>query len=496
MSFTRNSLYALTASVLPLVSALVTVPLYIREIGAERYGALVIAWTMLGYFGQADFGIGRALAQRISSNRKASARKMARIVSSGMAILITLGLVMGLVTYLAAAYFFGNVMKVAPALRSELLDSLWALALCNPVMTVTGAATGALIGVERFRRVSIGNLAGNLGLQILPLIAAKAFGHDLEWLIAASLAGRLLGLAIVGTAVWRTFLAGQRFAPGWAEMRRLSRFGIWVMITAMAVPLMIYSDRFVIGAVAGAIAVAVYTIPYQVAYRTLLVPSAIVSVVFPRLAALPDQLAAAKCRAFTIFIAQLFAVIVIGLSCLADPLMHLWLGSHLDPRSVGIARIILPGVWLLAIGSVPFAFIQARGDPRFTAALTIAELPFYGILLFALGQRFGLYGFAAAFSLRALVDFVALSWRAKQGLGTLAGHLMPVSALVLFTAAAAPMFESWERAIAGAFALCSAAAALMFLSLKHFPEEFIEPLVAIPVLGPVFARRVPLHANG
>lgn len=489
MSFVRNSFYALSGSLFPVLSALATVPLYVRVIGGERYGALVIAWTLLGYFGQADFGIGRAVTQRISANRLASPERQANIVWSGIAAILGIGIGTGLVTYIAAAYFFGDVMKVDPALRMELMGSIWALALCNPVIALTGVSSGALIGREKFKFVSMSYLASNLGLQIFPLIVGWCFTHDLQWLIVASLAGRVLGLMMMGTAVWHGFLKGYRPAPEKQEMRLLAGFGAWVMIGGLIGPLMIVTDRFVIGAIDGPLAVAAYTIPFQIAYRTLMLPQSVVSVLFPRLATLGHNEARTQTMQFSAFIGQLFAPVVIGIICLADPLMHLWLGSHLDPRSVHVAQVILLGVWFLALGSVPFSLIQARGDPRFTAVLSVVELPFYLLALYLLGRSFGLVGIAWAFTLRSAADALVLSWRAKLLDRWLISHVAPTAVILLLAVVINSMTSGWAAAIAIAFVLVGACTLHLLYTILRMPEDVRQHFEKLPVVGGLITRR-------
>ena len=63
--FSRNLVYNIIGSLLPIVSALITVPISIHLIGAPRYGIVSIAWILLGYFGFLDFGLSRASANAL-----------------------------------------------------------------------------------------------------------------------------------------------------------------------------------------------------------------------------------------------------------------------------------------------------------------------------------------------------------------------------------------------------------------------------------------------
>lgn len=450
MSVVRNSVYSLAGTALPIVIGIVTVPFYIRIIGMERYGALSIAWLLLGYFGQADFGIGRAITQRIASLKDADGERLAQIVWSGLVAITGFGLVGALLIYWGGQWFFGSVFKVEAGLRSELAQSLWMLALCNPIVALTGVTSGSLIGIERFRLISLSNLIGNSALQLFPLLAAMHYGAYLGVLIAASLIARLLALAMMGAAVWWRFLKGRRMAVSGAEACRLISFGKWVMLSAFIGPLMIFADRFVIGAVLGAAAVAVYSIPFQIASRTMVLPAAIAQVLYPRFALDGEEQSRTRAAHCAIAIGLLFAPPILILMALAEPLLQLWLGPALDPRSVLVVRIVLAGFWVNGIANAPYALIQARGNPRFTALLHLAELPFYLAALYLLGLRWGLAGLAAAFSLRCLVDMIVLLKAGHGWTGEVIGKLFPPAVLVLLALAMFDFLPGWQPAVADA----------------------------------------------
>ena len=71
-SLAKNSIYNLFGYGIPLIFALVLIPLLIKGLGEERFGILNLAWVIIGYFSFFDFGIGRALTKikktKISNN--------------------------------------------------------------------------------------------------------------------------------------------------------------------------------------------------------------------------------------------------------------------------------------------------------------------------------------------------------------------------------------------------------------------------------------------
>lgn len=488
MQLAKNSVYSLLGAAIPIAVSLITVPLYVAEIGMERYGALAIAWLLLGYFGQADFGIGRAITQRIAANPGASDQWRARAVSSAFVSIAVFSLIGAALVYGVAAYFFSGPFRVSESLRLELLSSVWVLALCNPIVAISGVASGAFIGLERFKLVSIATLIGNTGLQVLPLIYALYIDCDLGSLVLCALLGRSLGFFILLVSTWLTFFRRSFVRPAWIEIKNLASFGVWIMVTALIGPLMIFADRFMIGAIESAVAVAAYSIPFQIASRTMILPMSVVQVLFPRFASESPKDSQKRCSDYTIFVGQIFAPIIIGLICLSSPLLYLWLGDQLDTRSIIISQLLLASFWINAIANVPYAFIQASGNPRFTAKLHLLELPIYAALLYVLGSSFGLAGFAVAFGLRCAIDFIALALQSGADRLALLKRLAPQISLILLTVIF--MNRNYDLAIALVFAV-----ALPILScgitLRQLPEAISARLLRVPVISVIVRMTKP-----
>jgi len=465
MALARNSLLNLMPTVAGVAVSILTVPFYLSIVGTERYGALLLAFVLLGYFGQVDFGLGRALTQRLSSMPDALPSERASVVWSALAGASVISVIGGAVVLVAADLFFRFYFDAAADLKAEVLTSVWLFALCVPVIMFTGVSSGALVGLERFGVVSVGTIIGNILSQVLPLVTALYLSDEFSWLLAASIAGRVIGLLPIMASMALVFLCDQPVNPTSAQLRRLFSFGSWIMVTAIIGPLMTMADRLVIGGVFGAAAVVAYSVPVQIASRTVMFPMAIVQALFPRLASNAERDSVALGKVAVVLVGQLFAFVVVGLICLAAPLLDLWLGGDLDPRSVLVGQITLIGIWINALANVPYALIQARGNPRFTAVLHIIELPIYFALLYGFGAAFGLYGVALAFTVRVVLDCAALFQKAEFLVSSVLGRLAGPGAVILAAFATSLLIQDWMHAIMAAALYCTLLIALAWFQM-------------------------------
>lgn len=62
----KNTIYNLSASILPLIAAIYSIPELITDLKDEKFSILLIIWSLIGYFSLFDFGVGRALTYELS----------------------------------------------------------------------------------------------------------------------------------------------------------------------------------------------------------------------------------------------------------------------------------------------------------------------------------------------------------------------------------------------------------------------------------------------
>jgi O-antigen/teichoic acid export membrane protein len=405
----------LAGQLLPLAVQLATVPLYIKTIGPSRYGVLALAWLLLGYFGIFDLGFGRAMASRMACKPTDAGA----LFWTGTALSVLAGALGGLILYIVAERLFTNLLVMPPDLLGETRGTLLYLAMALPLVTGISALSGTLQGLEAFGAMNLGQLAGNLLYQILPLIVAYVISPSLPTLVLAAIAGRL-----VTAAMLLGFCTRRVPECGWPRLRRneipaLLRFGGWVTVTGIISPLLTVFDRFVIGAVAGMAAVTNYTIPYNLVMRLGVLPSSLQNALFPRFAKLPAA-EAGRLQAQTVGLVACLATPALVAALLGMKLfLSLWIGPGLARNAAPIGDILILGLWVNMLAFMPFGYLQSRGRPDLPAKFHLAELLFYAPLLYGLTRRYGPAGAAWAWDARSLADAILL-FAAVGMLGVLA----------------------------------------------------------------------------
>ena len=461
----RNTAINLVGAMLPLVVSVVTVPVYVRVIGPERYGVLLIVWAFLGYFGAFDLGLSRAVANKIAQLKDASAEKRSQVVWTGLLLGFGVGLLGGAMLVGAGYFFTDRLLDVTPELRRETVAGLIWVGVAVPIANAMWLLIGSLEGQERFVRANAVTVVATTLSQAVPLVVGLLTGSNLLWMLAGVTLASLLGFLTA-------FVIGVRAVP-LVRIRSFDRslavslasYGGWVMVTAGIGPLLTILDRLVIGAISGARAVTVYTVPFNLVSRIGIVPLSFARTLFPRLSLLPSDAAKLVHRQAVMgLLVVVTPLLVVGMFLL-EPFLRLWIGATFAPEAARVGQIVLLGVFASAVGSVPYTYLLARGRPDMPAKFHCLELLPYFALLW-LGLRYaGIEGAAWATTARMSVDAVLLSWAAalpRRAVGAVVLASLPVA--VAYTVVAAAGESNAVRSLAGA--VLTAAAIIVSLRLR------------------------------
>ena len=443
MSTSRNTAYNLAGSIVPMVLSLVTVPIYLRLVGPDRYGVLAIAWLLLGYFGLFDLGLGRATSFRIAALRDAPPQARADTFYAALLVNLAMGVIGGAILYFAAGYFFQHVFKVDEHLRPEMLAAVPFLAASVPIATLTGVFTGAMQGRQRFLELNVVSVISTALFQLLPLMIAWRLGPNLVWLLTGALFARMCAAMILALRCHLEITRGQSLQLHRAEISALLKYGGWVSLTSIFGPLLFVVDRFVIGAQLGASAVTTYTVPLQLAGRMQMFPSALTTALFPKLSAATIEEQDKLGRKATLTLSGLLTLPYLAAVFAISPFLHLWVGKDLSPDAGLVGRIFVITMWANSFALIPFTKLQATGRPDLVSKVMLVQVPPYFLCLYLGMSHFGLPGAAVALCLRSIADFGLLTWNARKrfdDMPVLAGNL----AILVFGAYLAGLWQITE----------------------------------------------------
>jgi len=410
----KNSIYNLLGYGIPLIVAVILIPPLISGLGEERFGLLNLAWIIIGYFSLFDFGIGRALTKIVAE--KIGARNFNEIPSifwTSFYMMLFVSAILAVLSLFLIPIIIKDFIKISEGLQNEALNSFYLLALSIPIVVTTAGLRGFLEAYQKFSVINI--IRTILGIfSFLGPVICLLFTDNLFWIV--------LLLIVTRIVIWLVYLvqcfkinsrAKFTFQYNPQLIKLILRISGWMTITNLIVPIMIYLDRFMIGALISATAITFYATPYEVISKLLLIPGALTGVLFPAFSASyvqnPDytkKLSYSSVKYIFFLISPLILIIL----TFAYEGMYLWLGEKFAENSTLVLQFLALGVLFNSLAYIPFSFLQGIGKPDIVAKLQIFEFPIYLFAIWFAIRSYGIEGAAFVWFMRMVIDALVLFW--------------------------------------------------------------------------------------
>jgi O-antigen/teichoic acid export membrane protein len=473
----RNTIWNLLGLLLPLAVGVMAVPVLIRGMGVARVGLLSLAWVVIGYFSLFDLGIGRALtkvvADRLGTHEEKS---IPALVWTSLLLMVLLGVLAGLVTWAIGPWLVHRMLKIPEALQAEALHGFYLLATSIPMVTATSGLRGVLEAQQRFRVLSFIRIPMSTFSFAGPLLVLP-FSPDLVSVIGVLVAGRLIACVAHLLACFHAMPALRHgFALKLSLVHPLLVLGGWMTVSNIVSPIIVYLDRFLIGALLSVSEVAAYTVPFDMVTRLTIIPGAVSGVLFPAFALSlvkdPDRTALLLSRGVKYLFLAMFPA-SLAIVVFAPEGLRLWLGSTLAPSSGVVLRWLAVGVFVNCLAQLPFSLIQSAGRPDIAAKVQLLQFLPYLLTVFLLVRAYGIEGAAIAWTARVIVDASLMFFFAYRQLPR-----RPIFLLKLGTSVAAAFLVFYAATLPGSLMIKSAmllivllAFAVVFWFLGFSPEE-------------------------
>lgn len=408
----KNTVISLIGQGAPMFIALVAIPILINKMGLDQFGLLSLFWVVLGYFSLFDLGLGRVIVKLVSEKLgQNEISEIPGIVWTALLLTLLVSIFGSLVIYLLTPFLVHDVFKIPEALEATSIHCFYLLAIGLPVVTMAAGIRGILEALQRFDITNLLQFFLGVFNYLGPLLVLP-FSNDVFWVILILLVGRFITCLLTLIScfyVMPELATGARVSR--ELMGRIIKFGSWLTVSNLISPIMVYLDRFIVGAMVSVTAVAYYSTPYEMVTRLWVLPGAMVQVLFPAFStcfhADRPRLVMLYGRGIKFTLLTVFPIILLVVA-FAHEGIELWLGAEFAQNSSKILQVLALGVLFNSVARLPFSLIQSAERPDLTALTHVIELPIYVVALWYLTKTHGLAGAALAWTLRMGLDMVLM----------------------------------------------------------------------------------------
>lgn len=408
----RSTIWNVVGHGLPLVVALIAIPVLISKLGTDRFGILALVWVAIGYFGMFDLGLGRALtqfaAQRLGDG---NLKDLPRIVWTALTLMISLGVVLGAALASVVPWLARAVLAVPPNLIEETTKSFLLVCLVLPALMMATGFRGLLEAHQRFGLINAVRIPLSVVSYAGPVLAVSISPNLISAVVVVCAVRILDAAAQILLCLWTMPALRKGISVRFEALQPLLRFGGWITVSNIIGPLMVSFDRFLIGGLMSVTAVAYYSAPYDAVTKLWIIPGALTGVLFPAFATAAGgggertKLLFKTGVKYTLIALFLPAFLIV---LFAEEALTLWLGADFGENSTRVLQILAVGVLVNSLAQVAFALVQGHGRADLTAKLHLCETPFYLAGAWWAISVYGLEGAAAAWTIRASVDAIVL----------------------------------------------------------------------------------------
>jgi O-antigen/teichoic acid export membrane protein len=406
-------------------TSLITVPLTLHYLGAERYGMWATLSSVIALASFADLGLGNGLLNALASAHGRDDRDAgAREVSTAFFLLLSVAATLGVVLLLAYPHIdWARVYNVtSPQAGAEAGPATAAFIGCILANLPLGVVARIRQGYQEGYRTSVFDAAGNV-LGLLLVLTAINFRAPLVWLVLA-----MAGAPVIANLTHTAVLFGHdrpwlRVNPVRFDRRtatRLMHHGGLFFVLQVAATFASAPDNVIIAQTLGPAAVAQYAVVAKLFSVSVLLSDVALAPLWP---AYGEAMARgdlpwvrhtlARSVQVTAVASILFALLlVVG----GNEILARWVGPGFGaPLSLRLGF----GTWVITatIGMAVAMYLNAANLMRVQAACAVVWVPASVVLKVLMVTRWGLAGvpwaMVAAYLALAAVPLAALGLRGK-----------------------------------------------------------------------------------
>lgn len=447
----RNVAYSSADYLLLPILWLISTPLFVSHLGADRFGIWMLVNSIMGVSGIMDFGLTDATIKYVSKYRaQKDETGVIRVIRTTLALYCLSGFAATLILFFVAPILVNHVFKVETGNIALGTIAIQIGGFGIMLRFFDSVFTSTIYGYERYDLAAKIAMLVNSATIILN-VALILCGYGLVHILLATNVILLLGASAKAFIVKYWLVPNLRLYPTIDRntFREIFNFGVFSWLQAILGILNANFDRLLIGTLLGTSAVTYYTIAHRLAQQSHGLLAKGSSFLFPFSGKLFEQREYGRLRSVynksTMLIVVLSCGFILPIYLMGASILQVWMGSDFAHQATIILQILCIRYALLPIGIVNYYYLLGTGLVRVQALIALLSaiaticgmwilIPHYGAVGAALGQLFSLplMIFTRFYVERKIFNRV-------DPIGTLS-YFLPV----IVTFGAATIFELWK----------------------------------------------------
>ncbi len=381
------------------VGMLLVAPIVLHRLGSAEYGLWMIATAVISAGGIIASGFCDACIQRVAYLRgTGESARMPQTIRSMMAINVLLGSVLAIGVWIVAPFAARHVGVARLAFPAECLIALRIASVAIFVRAVESVAVGVHRAFEHYR----GTVRISTATRIATLATAAVLalvGYGIISILVATVSFLFMGTAMQFLAL-RKFFGSAWFWPDFSpvETHLLFSQGVFVWLQALGGVVFAQFDRILLGIWLGALAVTPYSLCVQFAHPIFGLSASGLNFLFPYLSGRAGNTSrkglkktVLKALACNLILVACGAAILL---LVGDRLIRIWAGPAVAHSAAHILPPIVLGSAMMGLSVTGTYALQALGQFRTVAILTLAGRAAMLLLMIDLLRHQGLEGLA------------------------------------------------------------------------------------------------------
>ena len=411
----KNIIYNALGVFFPLLAAAYAIPFLNESLNKEEFSLVFIIWAIIGYFSLFDFGIGRALTFSISEINHNKKSEITSYIKGGLIIVVLTSILGSLLVFAFAEFVVGDWYKMSEYTKQDAKISLFIAALAVFPTTVTAAFRGALEGLNKYLYSNINRSILGVGMFLAPVMSIINHGSSLI-VIAIYLFFIRFFVMILAIAQLKNYLFVNSSIKLNEIISRLFGYGMWVSLSGVISPLLLYGDRLFLGGIIGLNLIGPYATVQEAVIKLLVIPGSMASALFYEFSssknsekAIKEMALSYKKKLSLLMLLIIFMIVLFGKSGLS-----LWIDDDFASNAYIPLVFMSIGIFFNSIALIPHTVLSSLGEVSYIAKAHSLELILMIQDVFYFTNNYGIVGASFVWAIRPILDYFLLDHRAKK----------------------------------------------------------------------------------